>query len=146
VRPADCREINEEWPGASGIVLTQVDEKGRPIPGDLRLREIYTLDLAADLVVLSGCRTALGRVVRGDGLVGLTRGFFYAGAQRLVVSLWDVDDEATAEFMALFYRGLVESRLPVSEALQQAQLELRRNERWEIPYYWAGFILQGDWK
>src|SRR5205814_10361889 len=95
--------LNSQHPELSGVVLSLVDEQGRPQDGFLRLHEIYNLKLSADLVVLSACQTALGKDVRGEGLVGLTRGFMYAGAARVVACLWKVDDRATAEFMNGFY-------------------------------------------
>ena len=138
--------LDEVRPELSGVVLSMFDEEGRPRDGHLRLHEIYSLQLPADLVVLSACRTALGRRVRGEGLVGLTHGFFYAGASRLLVSLWDVHDEATAELMTAFYRGLLEEGLSPTTALRAAQRRIRREERWRAAYFWAGFVLEGDWK
>src|SRR5207244_8117426 len=91
--------LNNEHPELSGLVLSLVDERGKPQDGFLRLHDIYNLNLPADLVVLSACNTGLGREVRGEGLVGMVRGFMYAGAPRVVASLWKVDDEATAELM-----------------------------------------------
>ena len=112
----------------------------------LDLHDIYNLRLNADLVVLSGCRTALGKEVRGEGLIGLTRGFQYAGAPRVMASLWRVEDLATASLMARFYRGLWVDRLPPAAALRQAQLWVRQQRRWRDPYFWAAFILEGDWR
>src|SRR5207244_8554109 len=126
-------------------VLSLVDEKGAPRDGFLRANEIYNLKLNADLVVLSACRTGLGKEIRGEGLIGLTRGFFYAGAARVVVSLWDVNDEATAEVMGRFYKGVLgNGRLRPAEALRAAQVSLWREGRWRAPYYWAAFVLQGE--
>ena len=110
------------------------------------LPDVYEMSLNADLVVLSACQTALGTPLRGEGLIGLTRGFMYAGASRVVASLWRVDDEATAALMAAFYRGMLRGGLSVSAAVRAAQLEVRKTRRWSAPYYWAGFVLQGDWK
>ncbi|HEY4594162.1 MAG TPA: CHAT domain-containing tetratricopeptide repeat protein, partial [Thermoanaerobaculia bacterium] len=98
--------FDAERPDLSGLALSRVDPAGRPREGLLRLRDIYDLDLDADLVVLSGCRTALGKEIRGEGLLGLTRGFLYAGAPRVVASLWWIDDRATADLMKAFYRGM----------------------------------------
>ncbi len=133
-------------PGLSGVVLSLLDEDGRPQDGFLRAHEVAALDLPADLVVLSACRTGLGREVRGEGLVGLTQAFFQAGARRVVVSLWSVNDGATAELMARFYRHLLEDRLPPAAALRRAQLAILAEERWEAPYFWAPFSLSGDWR
>jgi CHAT domain-containing protein len=138
--------LDTERPELSGLVLSRVDADGRPRLGLLGLRDIYDLSLAADLVVLSGCRTALGREVRGEGLVGLTRGFLYAGVPRVVASLWQVDDRATAELMSHFYRGMLTEGLAPGEALRGAQLALRADDRTRDPYYWAPFVLQGDWR
>jgi CHAT domain-containing protein len=138
--------IDERHPELSGIALSPSSSAARPGDGYLRLHELFTLDLPADLVVLSACRTALGEPVRGDGLIGLTRGFFFAGASRLIVSLWEVPDAATAELMRELYRGILTDRLAPALALRRAQQRVRRNPRWERPYYWAGFVLQGDWR
>jgi CHAT domain-containing protein len=96
--------------------------------------------------VLSACQTALGKEIRGEGLVGLARAFMYAGTPRVVASLWEVSDLATAELMKRFYRGILQLRLRPAAALQAAQLEMSRDPRWAPPYYWAGFTLQGEWK
>jgi CHAT domain-containing protein len=96
-------------------------------------------------VVLSACETGLGKEVKGEGLVGLTRGFMYAGAGRVVASLWKVDDVATAEMMGRFYRGMLKEGLRPAAALRQAQMEMQKQKRWTDPYYWAAFTIQGDW-
>ncbi len=133
-------------PAFSGLVLSRFDESGRPREGLLRPGEVYGLELAAEMVVLSACRSGLGKEVRGEGLVGLTQGFLYAGAARVVVSFWPVDDEASAELMAGLYRGILEDGLPAAAALRSAQLAMHRNPRWHAPYYWAGFFLLGEWR
>jgi CHAT domain-containing protein len=133
-------------PELSGLMLSQVDAKGRPLEGFLGLSDIYELDLAANLVVLSGCSTALGKEVRGEGLMGLTRGFQYAGVPRVVASLWRVQDRATAELMTHFYKAMWRGGLPPAAALREAQKSLRQDPRYRAPYYWAGFVLQGDWR
>jgi CHAT domain-containing protein len=138
--------INSRHPELSGIVLSLVDEQGMPQDGFLRLHDVYNLKLSADLVVLSACRTALGKDVKGEGLIGLTRGFMYAGAPRVVASLWDVKDEATAELMKRFYEGMLRRRMTPAAALRTAQLSMAKEKRWEAPYYWAGFVLQGEWR
>jgi len=138
--------IDSRTPALSGLMLSRIGEHGAPREGFLGLRDVYNLRLGADLVVLSGCETALGKEVRGEGLVGLTQGFLYTGAKQVVASLWRVEDRATAELMARFYQGLlVEGRAPAA-ALRQAQLAIRREKRWRSPYYWSGFVLQGDWE
>lgn len=138
--------LDTENPALSGLALSTVDERGEPREGFLHLRDVYNLRLDADLVVLSGCRTALGREVRGEGLIGLTRGFQYAGAARVVASLWRVEDRATAALMSLFYRAMWDDGLAPAAALRQAQLRLRSERRFRDPYFWAGFVLEGDWK
>lgn len=138
---ADLRD-----PELSGLVLSLVDAAGQPREGLLTLPDIYELELDADLVVLSGCRTALGKEVRGEGLMGLTRGFLYAGVPRVVASLWRVPDRATAELMSRFYRSLWQDHLPAAAALREAQRSLRRLPQYRDPYSWAGFVLQGDWR
>ncbi|HKQ73873.1 MAG TPA: CHAT domain-containing protein [Blastocatellia bacterium] len=138
--------INSENPELSGLVLSLVDEKGKPQDGFLRMSEIFNLRLPADLVVLSACQTALGKEIKGEGLVGLTRGFMYAGAERVTASLWQVDDQATSQLMRHFYRGMLKEGLRPAAALRAAQLEMSRSSRWSSPYYWAGFVIQGEWK
>jgi CHAT domain-containing protein/tetratricopeptide (TPR) repeat protein len=138
--------LNSRHPELTGIVLSLVDEHGRPVDGFLRLSDLYTLQLGADLVVLSACQTALGKQIKGEGLIGLTRGFFYAGAPRVIASLWSVRDEATSELMARFYRALLEGGQSPAAALRSAQVSLAKDPRWRAPYYWAGFVLQGEWK
>jgi CHAT domain-containing protein/tetratricopeptide (TPR) repeat protein len=130
----------------SGIVLSLVDRQGRPTDGFLRLNEIYNMKLDANLVVLSACQTALGKDVEGEGLLGLTRGFMYAGAPRIVASLWEVDDRATEELMKYFYQGMLVRHLTASESLRSAQIAVRNQPQWRSPYFWAGFVLQGDWR
>jgi CHAT domain-containing protein/Flp pilus assembly protein TadD len=138
--------VNLEHPELSGIILSLVDESGRPQDGYIRLHDIYNLNLPADLVVLSACQTGVGKQIRGEGLMTLTRGFMYAGAARVVASLWKVDDLATAELMGKFYKEMFTNGRQPADALRAAQIELSRDKRWQSPYYWAGFILQGDWR
>lgn len=139
--------LNTVNPELSCIVLSLFDKHGRPQNGFLRLQEIYNLNLPCELVVLSACRTGLGKKVRGEGLVGLTRGFMYAGTARVMASLWTVDDVATSEFMKYFYAELLgKKHLSPAAALRAAQLSMMRQQAWKSPYYWAGFILQGDYK
>ena len=137
--------INSERPELSGIVLSLFDSEGRPQNGFLRLHDIYNLHLPADLVVLSACSTGLGKDVRGEGLIGLTRGFMYAGASGVIASLWKVDDDATAELMKHFYEALFHEGMAPAAALRHAQLTLSQNKRWQSPYYWAGFVIQGQY-
>lgn len=138
--------LNNENPELSGVVLSLVDERGEPQDGFLRVHEICGLDLNAELVVVSACRTALGKEVRGEGLIGITRAFMLGGAERVMASLWDVRDQATAELMSRFYRGMFEKGLRPAAALREAQLSMRKEPRWQSPFYWAPFVVQGDWQ
>ncbi|HEX4959449.1 MAG TPA: CHAT domain-containing protein [Thermoanaerobaculia bacterium] len=133
-------------PELSGLMLSRVDSAGKPREGFLSLADIYELDFEADLVVLSGCQTALGKEVRGEGIMGLTRGFLYAGVPRVVASLWRVQDRTTADLMARFYQALWKDHLPPAAALRAAQRSLRRDPLYHDPHSWAGFVLQGDWR
>jgi CHAT domain-containing protein/Tfp pilus assembly protein PilF len=137
---------DSERPELSTIVLSLYDKQGRPQDGFLRAHEVYNLELPAELVTLSACETGLGKLTRGEGLVGLTRGFMYAGAARVVVSLWSVSDRATAELMTKFYRRMLVGGERPAAALRAAQVEMWRDKRWEAPYYWAAFTLQGEWR
>jgi CHAT domain-containing protein len=138
--------VDAVHPELSGIVLSLVDERGRPQRGFLQLQDIYNLNVPADLVVLSACQTGLGKEIKGEGLVGLTRGFMYAGAKRVVASLWNVNDHATSEFMKQFYGRMLGEKLRPAEALRATQIEMWRTKQWHAPYYWAPFIVQGEWK
>jgi CHAT domain-containing protein len=138
--------INNQHPALSGIVLSLVDGQGEPQDGFLRLHDIYNLKLQAELVVLSACQTALGKEVRGEGMIGLTRGFMYAGAPRIVASLWKVSDRATVELMKRFYQKMFRENLRPAAALRAAQLSMLRERQWSAAYYWAGFVLQGEWR
>jgi CHAT domain-containing protein len=136
--------LNSDHPELSGVVLSLVDDQGRPKDGFLRLYEIYNMKLGADLVVLSACQTTLGKDIRGEGLVGLTRGFMYAGAPTVVATLWSIKDEATAELMKRFYKAMLKDGLKPGAALRAAQLSMSRESRWNSPQFWAGFVIQGE--
>ena len=136
--------LNDKNPELSGLVLSMFDKRGRPLDGYLTLRDIYNLDLPVHLVVVSACQTGVGKPVRGEGIIALTRGFMNAGAQSVVVSLWRVEDEATAELMKRFYTHMFgKNSMSAAAALRQAKLEMKDEYH---PYQWAGFVLQGDWK
>jgi CHAT domain-containing protein len=137
--------INNRRPELSGVVLSLVDEQGNPQNGFLRLYDIYNLKLRADLVVLSACQTALGKEYKGEGLVGLTRGFMYAGAPRVVASLWRIDDRGASELMKRFYQLMLEVGLRPAAALRAAQASMWMDRRWQSPHYWAAFTFQGEW-
>jgi CHAT domain-containing protein/Tfp pilus assembly protein PilF len=138
--------LNSKHPELSGIVLSLFDDKGMPQNGFLRLHDVFNLNLQAELVVLSACKTGLGEEVKGEGLVGLTRGFMYAGSPRVVVSLWSVDDQGTSELMKVFYKKMLQEGLKPAAALRTAQLEIWRTQKYAAPYYWAAFTLQGEWR
>lgn len=138
--------LDTERPQLSALVLSMVDKEGTPKDGFLRAFDVYNLNLPAELVVLSACETGLGKSVNGEGLVGLTRGFMYAGTKRVIVSLWSVSDAATSDLMTRFYKKLLVEKQRPAAALRAAQLELIRNTQWKEPFYWAPFIIQGEWK
>jgi CHAT domain-containing protein len=138
--------LNNQHPELSGVVLSLVDRSGQPRNGFLRLYDIYNLHLQSDLVVLSACRTALGEEIKGEGLIGLTRGFLYAGAPRVVAALWEIDDRTTAEVMKRFYQGMLERSERPAAALRAAQIAMWKSIGWEAPYYWGAFSLEGEWR
>lgn len=137
--------LDDDSPERSRVVLSQFDQNGGIRPGAVYSYEIAGLELNADLVVLSACETALGEEIRGEGLVGFPQSFFEAGADRVLVTLWNVDDRATAKLMKRFYDGLLGEGLSPGEALRRAQAALRDVDGYVAPYYWAPFILIGDW-
>jgi CHAT domain-containing protein len=135
--------VNARHPDRSGIVLSLVNRRGRPVDGFLRVPDLYLLHGASDLVVLSACRTAAGRELRGEGIVGLVSGFMNGGTPRIVASYWDVKDQPTAELMKRFYRALLTSGVPPAAALRTAQRSMRAEGRWRSPVYWAAFAVYG---
>jgi CHAT domain-containing protein len=138
--------LNSKNPELSGVILSLFDEKGTPQNGFLRLHDIFNLNLPAELVVLSACQTGLGKQVKGEGLMGLTRGFMYAGAPRVLVSLWNVDDQGTSELMTRFYKKMLQDGQKPTAALRAAQIEMWQEKQWQSPYYWSAFTLQGEWR
>jgi CHAT domain-containing protein len=139
--------LNTAQPELSGIVLSLFDEQGKSQDGFLRLNEIYNMKLRADMVVLSACQTALGKEIKGEGMIGLTRGFMYAGAARVSATLWRVDDNSTSQFMRRFYGEMLKrKRVRAPAALRAAQLRMMEKPQWKSPYFWAAFILQGEWR
>lgn len=138
--------LDPKRPENSGLLLSMVDREGHAQNGFVGLSDIYRLHAPVDLVVLSACQTGLGKDVRGEGLIGLTRGFMYAGASSVLASLWKVDDEATAEFMKRFYANMLQHKMPPAAALQAAQNSIRQEPQWRSPYYWAAFTLQGEYR
>ncbi|PSB21146.1 hypothetical protein C7B65_04185 [Phormidesmis priestleyi ULC007] len=142
--------LDSQRPERSGMILSVFNDRGEPQRSLLSPSDVFNLKLSADLVVLSGCRTGLGTgtktEVKGEGLIGLTGSFLYAGAEQVVASLWSVDDVATNELMKRFYNGIFTQKLTPAAALRDAQRSLSQDPQWQAPYYWAGFILQGDWQ
>jgi CHAT domain-containing protein/tetratricopeptide (TPR) repeat protein len=137
--------LDSKHPELSGIVLTTTERNGVRKNGLMALPDIYSLDLSAELIVLSACQTALGKDIKGEGLVGLTHSFLSAGANSVVASLWKVDDRATAALMGEFYEGMLQKGMTPSAALRSAKLKMMHDQQWSAPYYWAGFVLQGDY-
>jgi len=138
--------LDNHHPELSGLVLSLVNKKGKAQDGFLKLQDIYSLKLPVELVVLSGCQTGLGEQINGEGLIGLTRGFMYAGASRVVASLWSVSDVATASLMADFYQAMERDGMRPASALRVAQIRMLKQKQWSFPYYWAGFEIQGEWR
>jgi CHAT domain-containing protein/tetratricopeptide (TPR) repeat protein len=138
--------LDTQRPSLSGVVLSLFNEQGQPQPGYLRAIDIFGMELSADLVTLSACQTAIGKDFKGEGMVGLSRSFMQAGTKRVVASLWKVDDTATAALMAQFYKEIFTNGKHPTAALREAQLTISKHKRWQSPYYWAGFVLQGEWR
>ena len=137
--------LDAQRPEDSGLVLALFNRQGNAQDGYLRVSDIHGLKLSADLVVLSSCESALGKDMGSEGIIGLPRAFLYAGARRVIASLWKVDDEAAAELMGHFYEELKAGEGPTA-ALNDAQLQLRRDPRFRNPYFWAAFFLEGEYR
>ena len=140
--------LDSEHPELSGILLSMVDEQGRQQNGFLQMHQIYNLHLPAEMVVLSACETGIGKKMKGEGLNGISRGFMYAGARRVVASLWKVNDASTSQLMKHFYHSLrpgggAEITRPAA-AMREAQLHVMKQRIWRYPYYWAAFVVQGQ--
>lgn len=138
--------INSKYPELSGLVLSLVDSNGKDKRGFLTTNEILNLELRAEFVVLSACKTGAGKQVNGEGIIGLTRAFFYAGTKRVIASLWNIEDESTCELMTNFYKTLLENKTSPSAALRHAQILMLRNKKYSYPFYWAAFQAHGEWK
>lgn len=136
--------LDHEHPALSALALSAIDQRGGEQDGFLRAMEVFKLRLPAELVVLSGCGTGLGREIKGEGLIGMARPFLYAGAARVIVSMWGVDDQATAELMKRFYRELLLNKQRPAAALRTAQISMWRERQWQAPFYWAAFVQQGE--
>ena len=129
-----------------GLVLSLVGNKTND--GFLRTDEIFNLRIGAPLVMLSACETGLGKEKRGEGVIGLTRAFMYAGAPTVGVSLWSVADKSTAELMTDFYKRLLSPDKPASApgAMRDSQLAMISGKKYSAPFYWAPFVLIGEWR
>jgi CHAT domain-containing protein len=139
--------LNLRYPNLSCLMLSRFDKDRQRREGSLRLQDIYRMKLSADLVVLSACQTALGKEIRGEGLVSLTRGFMYAGSRSVIASLWNIEDEASAELMKRFYQKMLgPEEMSPAAALRAAQIEMMGEDRFRDPYLWGAFVLQGEWK
>jgi CHAT domain-containing protein/Tfp pilus assembly protein PilF len=134
--------IDADVPELSGLVISGDPDSGEKM-SYLRPHEIADLQLDADLVVLSGCETGIGKSLAGEGLMSLSRPFFVAGARQVISSLWKVSDQATAALMEHFYSHLLDDRQPAEQALKMAKEDMRADPQWQHPYFWAGFVLQG---
>lgn len=137
--------VDPRWPELSGLMFSRVDSEGKSREWMLTLSEVFSLRLNADLVVLSACRTAMGREFKGEGLIGLSYGFMNAGAGSVVASLWNIQDETTAKLMGLFYKNLLHKKQPPAQALREAQQSLRQDPERQSPYFWSAFTYQGPW-
>ena len=146
VHLATHAQFNSRYPELSGIVLSTIDRQEREVVGFLRVQDLYSARLPTQLVVLSGCQTARGGEVYSEGLVGFFQALMVAGVRQLVANLWDANDKATPELMAVFYDRMLATGLPPAAALREAQLSLLHSERWQDPHYWAGFRIHGDWR
>lgn len=138
--------VDDTDPALSKIVFSQYDSQGNPQNGNLALADIHQMRLHADLVVLSACRTALGVDTKGEGLIGLTGGFMRQRVPRVIVTLWPISDSVAAEMMARLYRKMLgKQKLSPAAALREVQIEMLKDARWNSAYFWAPFIIQGEW-
>lgn len=137
--------LNPVQPELSGLVLSLFDDEGKEQSGYLTPNHIYNLKLNADLVVLSACQTGLGKQVKGEGILGLTRAFMFAGTKRIIFSLWNVNDKSTTDLMTKFYNAIKNDGLTPAAALRKAQIAMWKDKKWSSPYYWAAFQIQGEW-
>jgi CHAT domain-containing protein len=138
--------IDEAHPELSGIVLSRFDRTGQKMNEFVRMQDIYGLNLFADLVVLSACSTSIGKEVKGEGLLSLNNAFLQSGAKSVISSFWKVDDYATLELMKNFYKALANEKTTPSEALRDAQIKMWQNPRYQSPFYWAAFNIQGNFR
>jgi CHAT domain-containing protein/tetratricopeptide (TPR) repeat protein len=137
--------LDAQRPQFSGLVLSLVGNKNDD-DGFLRTSEVFNLKLGAPLVMLSACESGLGKLKRGEGVIGLTRAFMYAGAPTVGVTLWSVADKPTAQLMTDFYQQLLGPNPSPSSAMREAQLVMISGKKYSAPFYWAPFVLVGEWK
>lgn len=138
--------LDAKHPELSGLVFSLVDENGHATNGYLQAQEIYELNLHAELVVLSACGSGLGQQISGEGTVGLARAFMHAGSPRVISTLWSIEEDSTSELMGQFYDLVLNKKLSPAAALREAQLRLARDKQWASPFFWAGFLLTGEWR
>lgn len=138
--------IREKDPALSGLLFSLLDAQGNAQDGFLTLTDIANLPLQADLVVISACQTADGKLIEGEGPLSFSRAFLLAGARTVIGTQWAVDDKATSELMKLFYEQLFTRHLPPAQALRQAQLQMLKNATYQSPEHWAAFECYGDWR
>lgn len=138
--------LDPHRPENSGFLLSTISTEGQRENGFITIQDVYRLHAPVSLVVLSACRTGLGKDVRGEGLMSLTRGFMYAGASSVAATLWNVDDEVTSELMKDFYTKMLQQGLTPAAALRAAQNKIRQEPEWRSPYYWAAFTFQGEYR
>ncbi|MBX7218459.1 MAG: CHAT domain-containing protein [Blastocatellia bacterium] len=138
--------VNNTHPALSGLIFSTLDPNGKPQEAFLRVHDISNLKLPAELTVLSACQTALGANIQGEGIVGLARGFMCAGSKRVIASLWSVNDASTARLMTEFYRIMVKQKKSPAAALRLAQIAMWKQNPKQNPYYWGGFVLQGEYQ
>jgi CHAT domain-containing protein len=138
--------LDPRRPEKSGFLLSTVGADGQEEKGFITIQDVYALHAPVSLVVLSACRTGLGKDVRGEGLISMTRGFMYAGASSIAATLWNVDDEVTSQLMKEFYTKMLQQGLTPAAALREAQNSIRQQPQWRSPHYWAAFTFQGEYR
>ncbi len=138
--------LQKDTPGSAGMLLSLLDSRGRPEDGILWVRQVQKRPVARDVVVLSGCDTALGETLSGEGVNSLARGFLFSGTRQVAATLWPADDTSSGILMKTFYEDLLRRGMGAAEALREAQLELLKQPRFAAPVYWAGFVVEGQWR
>ena len=138
--------MDTERPELSAIVLSQFTNEQGEEDGYLRMAEISKLNFKADFINLSACETGLGKIYKGEGVVGLTQSFLIAGANGLSVSLWQVADKSTSEFMVAMYKAVQEQEIGYASAINDTKLRFINGEfgnKYKAPFYWAPFVYYG---